>query len=121
MFLYGGRRGIRGSESMKKNPLTPLFSRIRRFLYERTDDSRAPNRVRTKKRRIVHNPFAIVTLGIITGLGSILLGLFVFVMLLTLPYFVLGYLVWAAATGTAWIILRQHVKNLNRRDLESSD
>ena len=98
-----------------KNLLTPFFSKIRRILFEESEDPMAPNACRSKRRRIIHNAYLIQTLAVLAGVGSIAIVPFV-VILMTVPYFIVAYIVWALCTGTAWLIIRYYVIWLNRRN-----
>jgi|CryGeyStandDraft_7_1057128.scaffolds.fasta_scaffold160465_1 hypothetical protein len=103
---------------MAKNPVTPLFSKIRKMLFEETEDPMAPDGCRTKRRRIIHNAYIIQALAVIAGIGSLSVVPLVVIMI-TIPYFVLAYIVWAFCTGIIWLIIRQYVIRLNNRSIET--
>ena len=98
---YGGRRAILG--------------KIRRILFEKSEDPMAPNACRSNRRRIIHNAYLIQTLVVLAGLGSIAIAPLV-IILMTVPYFTVAYIMWALCTGTAWLIIRYYVIRLNRKN-----
>jgi hypothetical protein len=102
-----------------KNPLTSIFSKIHRILFEESDDPMAPDRYRTKGGQIIHNQNVIQSLAVLVGLGSLSVVPLV-VILITIPYFALAYVVWALCTGIAWLALARYVKRLNARSMEET-
>ena len=98
-----------------RNIISNFFYRLHRILLEESDDSQAPAEFRSKPRRQLHNAFLIQSWAALTGIVSIAI-IPVIVWLITIPYFVIGYLVWCAVTAVLWLIGWFKVKKLNEQD-----
>jgi hypothetical protein len=111
------RRQPRVKGVKMKNPFS-LFSRlhkwIHRELYEASDDPQAPERFRTKARKVLHNQTLIQILMVITWIAPFpFIPLFLW--LIQIPYFAIGYIIWCFTTGTIWIALTKHEKNREKK------
>jgi hypothetical protein len=76
------------------------------------DDPRAPN---PKRKKIIHNAHLIQAWAVLAGVVSI--GLIpLYVWLITVPGFVIAYLVWCAVVGIANVVLSVYMRRLNEKD-----
>lgn len=95
-----------------RNPVSLFWKWLHYVLFEEMDDPHAPN---PKHKKIIHNAHLIqawAVLAVIVSVGLIPL----YVWLITVPGFVIAYLVWCAVVGIANVVLSVYVRRLNEKD-----
>jgi fatty acid desaturase len=95
-----------------RNPISLFWKWLHYVLFEEIDDPRVPN---PKRRKIIHNAHLIQVWAMLAGIASI--GLIpLCVWLITVPGFVIAYIVWCAVMGVANVVLSLYVRRLNEED-----
>lgn len=95
-----------------RNPVSLFRKWLHYVLFEETDDPHAPN---PKRKKIIHNAHLIQAWAALIGILSV--GLIpLYVWLITVPGFVIAYLVWCAVLSIANVVLDVYVRRLNEKD-----
>ena len=95
-----------------RNPISLFWKWMHYILFEEMDDPHAP---KSKHKKIIHNAHLIQAWAALIGILSV--GLIpLYVWLITVPGFVIAYLVWCAVMGISNVVLSFYVRRLNERD-----
>ena len=95
-----------------RNPISLFWKWLHYVLFEEMDDPHVPD---LKRKKIIHNAHLIQALAALVGILSV--GLIpLYVWLITVPGFVIAYLVWCAVMGITNIVLSVYVRRLNEED-----
>jgi len=95
-----------------RNPISLFWKWLHYVLFEERDDPHVSN---PKRKKIIHNAHLIQAWAALIGILSV--GLIpIYVWLITVPGFVIAYLVWCAGMGITNVVSSFYVRHLNERD-----
>ena len=95
-----------------RNPISIFWKWLHCVLFEERNDPHATN---PKRKKIIHNAHLIQAWAALIGVLSV--GLIpLYIWLITVPGFVIAYLVWCAVMGITNVVLSFYVRRLNERD-----
>ena len=96
-----------------RNPLHSFYRWLHFILYEERDDPYAPNR---KKHRVLHNIHIIQAWAAMTIIIGLPLAVFSVTILITIPYFVIGYLIFCLCAAIFLYGGRYYEHHMNDSD-----